>query len=164
MLKSFFNCPNVLLRLLVVLVFAGGLVFAGTFDGFVPKIQAESCCGGTEVAPTDEPVAPSKASGCCGSATDTLLADGTVEQPQVSSDSGIDASVANYSGKDCECTKNNCPAASDNECGGCSNQQQDRCRSSCPINNACNATCKKNLPSFICNGAKQCSGCGASSC
>ena len=162
MLKSFFSRPNVLLRLLVVLVFAGGLVFAGTFDGFVPKIQAESCCGGTEVAPTDEPVAPSKASGCCGSATDTLLADGTVEQPQVSSDSGIDASVANYSGKDCECTKKKCPAPT-KKCGGCSNNQQFRCRDGCPKGTPCHKSCMKG-PDYICNGAKQCHSCTISSC
>lgn len=50
MLKSFFSHPNVLVRLLIVLIFAGGLIFAGTFDGFVPKTESESCGGETDIA------------------------------------------------------------------------------------------------------------------
>ena len=162
MLKSFFSRPNILVRLLVVLVFAGGLVFAGTFDGFSPKneaeslkTEAESCCGGTDVAQTE-------VSGCCGGATDTLLADGAVEQPEVRSDNRIDASIANYKGKDCECTKSSCPAP-DKKCGGCNNDQQFRCRDGCPKGNACHKTCMKGSK-YICNGAKQCGSCGVSSC
>ena len=164
MVKNFFSRPNVFVRLLVVLIFVGGLVFAATYDGFSPKIQAEnsSCCGGTDAAPTEEPVAQAEVSGCCGGGTDALLADGTVEQPEVSSNSGIDASVAGFSGKDCECTKNNCPAP-EKKCKGCSDGQQWRCRDGCPKGNACHSSCMSG-PDYICNGAKQCGSCGVSSC
>ena len=46
MLKNFLNQPNVIGRLMIVLLFAGGVVFAGAFDGFVVETQASSCCGG----------------------------------------------------------------------------------------------------------------------
>ena len=86
MLKSFFSRPNIFVRLLVVLVFAGGLVFAATYDGFTPKTQAEdsSCCGGTDAAPTDEPIAQTEANGCCGSTTDVAPTDEPVAQAEVS--------------------------------------------------------------------------------
>ena len=31
---------------MIVLFFAGGVVFAGAFDGFVVETEASSCCGG----------------------------------------------------------------------------------------------------------------------
>ena len=83
MLKSFFSRPNIFVRLLVVLIFAGGLVFAGTYDGFVVETQTESCCGGMDVIPTEEPVAHPEASGCCGGTTHALLADGTAAQSKI---------------------------------------------------------------------------------
>ena len=46
MIRNFFSTPNVIGRLLIVLLFAGGIVFAGAFDGFVVEIEASSCCGG----------------------------------------------------------------------------------------------------------------------
>ena len=46
MIRNFFSTPNVLGRLLIVLLFAGGVVFAGAFDGFVVETEASSCCGG----------------------------------------------------------------------------------------------------------------------
>lgn len=46
MIKNFFSTPNLLGQLLVILLFAGGLVFAGAFNGFVVETKAESCCGG----------------------------------------------------------------------------------------------------------------------
>ena len=45
MLKNFFNQPNALGRLVIVLLLAGGVVFAGAFNGFVVQTQASSCCG-----------------------------------------------------------------------------------------------------------------------
>lgn len=46
MLRNFLSTPNILGRLLIVLIFAGGVIFAGAFDGFVVETQAKSCCGG----------------------------------------------------------------------------------------------------------------------
>ncbi len=45
MLRNFFSTPNVIGRLLIVLLFVGGLVFAGAFNGFVVETDAQSCCG-----------------------------------------------------------------------------------------------------------------------
>ncbi len=47
MLRFFFSNPNFLGRLMVVLLFATGVVFAGAFDGFVVETDGKSCCGGT---------------------------------------------------------------------------------------------------------------------
>lgn len=46
MVRNFFSTPNVFGRLLIILLFAGGVVFAGAFDGFVVETEASSCCGG----------------------------------------------------------------------------------------------------------------------
>jgi len=47
MVRNFFVTPNIIGRLFIVLLFAGGVVFAGAFDGFVVETEASSsCCGG----------------------------------------------------------------------------------------------------------------------
>ena len=46
MIRNFFSTPNIIGRLFIVLLFAGGVVFAGAYDGFVVETQASSCCGG----------------------------------------------------------------------------------------------------------------------
>ena len=46
MMRNFFSTPNILGRLLIVLLFVGGIVYGGAFDGFVVEIEASSCCGG----------------------------------------------------------------------------------------------------------------------
>ncbi len=68
MLKNFLNRRVTLGRLIVVLLFAGGLVFAGTFDGFVVKTEAEksSCCGGDTTC-SNSTIAQSEIQSCCGS-------------------------------------------------------------------------------------------------
>ena len=68
MLKNLLNRRVTLGRLIVVLLFAGGLVFAGTFDGFVVKTEAEknSCCGG-DVTCSDNAIAQPEVKSCCGS-------------------------------------------------------------------------------------------------
>ena len=60
MLRNFFSTPNVVGRLMIVLLFAGGVVFAGAFDGFVIETEASGCCGGGT---------STEASSCCGSGT-----------------------------------------------------------------------------------------------
>ena len=42
MLKNFLNQPNVIGRLMIALLFVGGVVYAGAFDGFVVETQAAS--------------------------------------------------------------------------------------------------------------------------
>ena len=46
MVRNFFSTANVMGRLMIVLLFVGGVVFAGAFDGFVVETEASSCCGG----------------------------------------------------------------------------------------------------------------------
>ena len=123
MLKSFFSLPNIFVRLLVILVFAGGLVFAGTFDGFVPKTQTQSGCSGTDVTTTEKPVAQTEASGCGCSGTDVLLADGTAGQPEIRlsdakkiNNTLVEQSKANTAAA-CGCGYNSCPT--DNCSNGC---------------------------------------------
>ena len=49
MIRNFFATPNIIGRLFIVLLFAGGIVYAGAFDGFVVETEASSCCGGTSI-------------------------------------------------------------------------------------------------------------------
>lgn len=44
MLSTFLSAPKVLGRLLIVLTFVGGVVFAGAFGGFVGQTEAKTCC------------------------------------------------------------------------------------------------------------------------
>ena len=45
MIRNFFSAPNVIGKLMIALLFVGGVVFAGAFNGFVVEIEASSCCG-----------------------------------------------------------------------------------------------------------------------
>ena len=158
MLKSFLSHSNVLFRLLVVLVFAGGLVFAATYDGFSPKIQAEnsSCCRGANAAPTDEPVAPSEASGCGCSGTDAFLADGTATQLKVNpgTEEHTPAPAATCSRN--KCNTSSCHGSTCN--GSCTTvpRARDSCR--CPMSSSCQS------PGAVCSGYGRCSPsrCGSS--
>lgn len=47
MIRNFFSTPNVIGRLMLILLFVGGGVYAGAFDGFVVETEASSCCGAT---------------------------------------------------------------------------------------------------------------------
>ena len=63
MLKNVLNRQINLGRISLILLFAAGLVFAGTYNGFVVETEAQtSCCGITD-APTAE-------TSCCGSGTE----------------------------------------------------------------------------------------------
>ena len=148
MLKSFLSRPNILVRLLVVLVFAGGLVFAATYDGFSPKIQAES--GKTDAAPTEEPVAQTEASGCGCSGTDALLADGTATQPEIS-DSLEEPTPAQANA----CSRSKCRT---------SNCHGGTCTKGCTSVPRCEDSC--SCPTSCCSRGDKCSGygrCGGSS-
>ncbi len=104
MLKSFLSRPNVFVRLLVVLIFAGGLVFAGTYDGFFPKTQAES--GGTDAAPTEGSGAQIETSGCCGTAAqeNALYNSGTDKEVQPAAGKcGGNCGYTSCRGAQCQC-------------------------------------------------------------
>ena len=45
MIRNFFSTPNITGRLMIVLLFIGGVVYAGAFGGFVVETEASSCCG-----------------------------------------------------------------------------------------------------------------------
>ena len=44
--ENFLNRPNVIGRLMIALLFIGGVVYAGAFDGFIVESEASCCCGG----------------------------------------------------------------------------------------------------------------------
>ena len=46
MIRNFFSTPNVIGKLMIALLFIGGVVYAGAFSGFVVETEATSCCGG----------------------------------------------------------------------------------------------------------------------
>ncbi|RKU08146.1 hypothetical protein C6503_23480 [Candidatus Poribacteria bacterium] len=48
MIRNFFSNPNITGRLMIVLLFVGGIVYAGAFDGFVVETEASNCCGGAD--------------------------------------------------------------------------------------------------------------------
>lgn len=63
MLKNVLNRQISFGRISLILLFVGGLVFAGTYNGFVVETEAQtSCCGSTD-APTAEV-------SCCGGGTE----------------------------------------------------------------------------------------------
>ena len=144
MLKSFLSRPN-LFRLLVVLIFAGGLVFAATYDGFSPKTQAESCCSGTDT----EPIARTEPSGCCGGTTGAACSDGTVDQPEISLANIEEISKPIPSQNNNCCNRRNCPGIN-NGCGnGCTSVPKciDSCQCSyCGTGPVCSSygSCGKN--------------------
>ena len=60
MLKNVLNQHINLGRIILILLFAGGLVFAGTYNGFVVETEAEAscCCGGTDALLAEGPAVP----------------------------------------------------------------------------------------------------------
>ena len=67
MIRNFFSTPNLLGRLLIVMIFAGGVIFAGAFNGFVIETEASSCCGGG----MDDAIFLSSSCGTCSCLTGT---------------------------------------------------------------------------------------------
>ncbi len=62
MIRNFFSTPNIIGKLMIALLFVGGVVYAGAFDGFVVETETSSCCGGS----TDASIFSS--SECCDEA------------------------------------------------------------------------------------------------
>ncbi len=46
MIRNFFATPNIIGKLMIALLFVGGVVYAGAFDGFIVETEASCCCGG----------------------------------------------------------------------------------------------------------------------
>ena len=103
-MKNFFNTKSIVGRVLIVLLLAGGLVFAGAFavNIFVPTpTDAASCCGGVEQGTTSDDTSSeaSEAKSCCAVKAGTA---GTA--------SG------------CGCGHSNCPTST---CSGCQGSAQE---------------------------------------
>jgi len=133
MLKNVLNRQINLGRISLILLFAAGLVFAGTYNGFVVESEAQvSCCGSTD-APTAE-------TSCCGGGTEvSKLSNAAVGDcgciPDKESDCSYceeaseceDEGSTNSCGEDCkqkgscaECDTPNCVKAGD-RCGSDNN-------------------------------------------
>ncbi len=117
MLRNFFSTPNVMGRLLIVLLLMGGLVFAGAFNGFVVQTDAKSCCGaGTEVAL----FASSASNGGC-----TCIGGSYCGSCDTSSDCSGSKSTSCYGG--CECSSSCCTTGTT----VCDNDDDQACSSVC---------------------------------
>lgn len=90
MIRNFFSTPNVIGRLMLILLFVGGVVYAGAFSGFVVETEATSCCGGE--------------TNTCGVGTDALI---------FSSSEDCDEDVCNR----CACRIAGCSDCKDIGCG-----------------------------------------------
>ncbi|MCE2413446.1 hypothetical protein J4G07_05535 [Candidatus Poribacteria bacterium] len=143
MLKKFLNNPNALWQVLIVLLLAGGLAFAGMYDGFVVETEAQkSCCGGnTDAIRSDGTIAQLKTGSCCGS-----------EVPEVPSSGTGDLNNVNiYTGSACNCLGRGCD---DEDCSGCS--KIDSCDGGCDCS-TCNAHCSnKDSDSTMCGDGSGC--------
>ena len=118
MVKNFFSTPNLLGRLLIVMIFAGGVVFAGAFDGFIVETEATSCCaagcGADEIFYSSSSCCNCEGNGNCGDCPRDDACDGRKK--------GC-ADKCNYPGNCHECN-NVCggPTGSDRiECSGGTN-------------------------------------------
>lgn len=117
MIRNFFSTPNVIGRLVIVLLFAGGVVFAGAFDGFVVETQASSCCGGS----TDASIFSSSGNNGGGGDGD---GDGDGD------DEPAGCTCIDTNGDDIECSY--CDSAPENGCG------LNSCHSDCPTTDCAN--------------------------
>ncbi|MCY3720942.1 MAG: hypothetical protein OXG97_01825 [Candidatus Poribacteria bacterium] len=131
MLKNFLNKPNALWQVFIVLLVAGGLAFAGMYDGFVVETEAQkSCCGGgTDAASSAFSFAQSEAKSCCGSQKTNVPSDGTDVPRDFSDDDPCGCITQSKCGStSCDpndCTVKKCPPGD--------------CVSDCPCEAQCNS-------------------------
>ena len=123
-MKALFNTKSIVGRVVIVLLFTGGLVFAGTFsvNTFVPtSAVASSCCAGAAQDAASDDVS-GESNGCCAEKGSTISASSSC------------------------CSHSNCPGTNPektcNTCGG-----SDRgCSCSPPEGQTCSCStriCKK---------------------
>lgn len=141
MLKNFLNKPNALWQVFIVLLVAGGLAFAGMYDGFVVETEVQkSCCGGsTDAIRSDGTIAQLKTGSCCGSKE--------TDVPSVGSD------APGFAAEDpCEClTTESCGSTS---CSNC--ETVTECDTGCTCN-TCSAHCKnQDSDSTMCGDGSGC--------
>lgn len=126
--KGFFNPKNIVGRVLIVSLLAGGLVFAGTFavNTFVPtSTEASDCCGVSEVGDAVD-----------GTQTETasdvdIAADGNPGKQTGCCAAGKRSNTVTSS---CSCGHSNCPST----CSGCSGSDQScGCHSDCSCPRIC---------------------------
>lgn len=136
MLKNVLNQQINLGRISLILLFAGGLVFAGTYNGFVVETEAQaSCCGSPETTTAQ--------ASCCGS-MDTTTAQ----------ESGTEVSkFSNAAVGDC-----NCISAPNSACSYC--KKPDECGGEM---NSCSSDCAQDGSCENCNDSIDC-GKGSDKC
>lgn len=104
-MKILFNPKSIVGRAVIVLLFTGGLVFAGMFsvNTFVPTpVVASSCCGGAAQGAASDSIS-SESEGCCAK-----------------KESMINAA------SDCGCGHSNCPSLNPNKtCNHCGDNDKN---------------------------------------
>ncbi|MCY3742617.1 MAG: hypothetical protein OXH00_16500 [Candidatus Poribacteria bacterium] len=133
MVRNFFSTPNVIGRLMFILLFVGGVVYAGAFDGFVVETEASSCCcGGMDAESTD---------GCCGE-TDTQRI------------------LSNYSESNCSGCIDGDGDIESTSCSVCDNYKDCGIsdQSGCPSGSNCDGSDSCYCSDWICGADDQCGG------
>lgn len=122
MLKNVLNRQINLGRISLILLFAAGLVFAGTYNGFVVESEAEaSCCGSTD--------APTAGASCCGGGTEvSKLSNAAVGDCSCISKKESDCSHCKEAGE-CDYKENSCSSncAQKGSCSTCDHEDHMDC-------------------------------------
>ncbi len=141
-----FNCNrNAIGQFMVALIFLGTFGFLFTFDGFVSKSEATSCCCSDEAVVTsfaadssgdygsDIPMDAEPTDGCCGDDSEATIS----------------------SQLNCTCLGTDCQScSSDDNCFGLSKRDQP----ACPSKNECKGTDNCSCDGDICVKSSQCNG------
>ena len=147
MIHVFYRNRNTIGQFMVALMFLGTFGFLFTYDGFVSKSEATSCCCSGEAVVT---FFAADSSGDFGSDTPV----DTLATSDCSADSDIDI-FANGNGP-CNCTGTNCGNACNRnlECSGNN-------KPGCKDGNSCSNTDSCSCDGRICGKKSQCSGSGS---
>lgn len=127
MIRNFLSTPNIIGKLMIALLFVGGAVYAGAFDGFVVETEASSCCGGG----TDAAIFSS--SECCD------------EEPEpCDCIGGSECSEDVCADEDTECTK---ISSCHGDCGSCHLNKNGR-----PCGGSVHCSNEEDSDDYICGG------------
>ena len=116
MIRNFFSTPNIIGKLMIALLFVGGVVYAGAFDGFVVETEASICCGGG----TDTEHFSS--SSCCGTKCNCI--------PGKTCGCGNNPTCGNSTSTDV-CPRKCCNPSTDTCCDGTRCVNDSRCAGDC---------------------------------
>ena len=114
-MKVPFNTKSIIGRVVIVLLLAGGLIFAGMFsvNTFVPTpAVASSCCGGAEQGAASDSIS-SESEGCCAKEGSTIGPAGSCCSHTTCPDDNPDKTCNTCGGSDKDCT---CKAQDTNSC------------------------------------------------